>query len=125
VKQPGPQSKHLFGKRKQQHSIRAAGRVKALPAACWIGQGSMNEIHRTLYEFREDLQEIIEVSLRGIVIHGSYVLGDFRANLGDLDFITITETSLNEKTNRCLFSLHKKGYCCYINLRVHIILKHS
>jgi len=68
----------------------------------------MNEIHGTLYKFREDLQEILEENLCGIVIHGSYVLGDFQANLGDLDFIVTTETSLDEKTNRRLFSLHKK-----------------
>lgn len=58
--------------------------------------------------FTRDLTEILGENLFEIIIHGSYALGDFRVNLGDLDYIVVTNNNLDEPTNSRLFELHKK-----------------
>ena len=44
--------------------------------------------------------------LHEIIIHGSYALGDFRSNQGDLDYIVVTKHDLETATNNELFNLH-------------------
>ncbi len=68
----------------------------------------MHIAKETFNQFAEDLRLTLKENLFEIIIHGSYVLGDFRANLGDLDFIVLSDESLDEKTNRNLSSLHEK-----------------
>lgn len=62
----------------------------------------------TFYRFTEDIRLILGDNLFEIIIHGSYVLHDFRANLGDLDFIVLTNDSLDEQMNKNVFRLHEK-----------------
>lgn len=63
---------------------------------------------QTFHKFAEDLVLILNDNLFDIIIHGSYVLDDFRPNQGDLDFIVLTHENLDEISNRRLISLHKK-----------------
>lgn len=63
---------------------------------------------QTFTKFTEDLRLILRKNLFEIIIHGSYVLDDFRANLGDLDFIVLTNANLDEESNKNLSSLHEK-----------------
>jgi len=63
---------------------------------------------QTFSKFKKDLELILREDLFEIIIHGSYVLDDFRANIGDIDFIVLTHTNLDEKTIKSLLSLHKK-----------------
>ena len=58
--------------------------------------------------FSDDLREILEENLFEIIIYGSYVLGDFRANLGDLDYMVVANRNLDEETTSRLFELHEK-----------------
>ena len=68
----------------------------------------MKIAQQTFDQFAEDLMDILKENLFEIIIHGSYVLGDFKANLGDLDYMVITNTRLDEETNSKLFDLHDK-----------------
>lgn len=68
----------------------------------------MELAQKAFCKFTDDLSEILVENLFEIIIHGSYVLGDFRANLGDLDFVVLTKESLDEETNKILFGLHEK-----------------
>jgi len=63
---------------------------------------------QTFSKFKKDLGLILRENLFEIIIHGSYVLDDFRANFGDIDFIVLTHTNLDAKTIKSLSSLHKK-----------------
>jgi hypothetical protein len=64
--------------------------------------------HQTFDSFSRDLTEILKDNLCEIIIHGSYALGDFQANLGDLDYLTVTNRSLDEEAIFRLFELHEK-----------------
>lgn len=68
----------------------------------------MKIAQQTFDQFTDDLKDILKENLFEIIIHGSYVLDDFRANLGDLDYIVLTNRSLDENTNTKLFRLHEK-----------------
>jgi hypothetical protein len=67
------------------------------------------DIQPTFDRFAEDLLVILGDNLYDIIIHGSYALGDFRPNQGDLDYIAVTHSDLDELTNERLFALHD-GY---------------
>lgn len=69
----------------------------------------MRKVRETFRRFENDLRTILDDSLFEIIIHGSYVLGDFRPNFGDLDFMVLCEKSLDEGTIESLSSLHT-GY---------------
>lgn len=56
--------------------------------------------------FIEDMTEILGENLFEIIIHGSYALGDFRPDLGDLDYMVVTGENLDKATNSRLFELH-------------------
>jgi hypothetical protein len=66
----------------------------------------MNIVRQTLNRFTDDLKEILKDNLHEIIIHGSYALGDFRPNRGDLDYIVVTEHDLDTSTNNEIFNLH-------------------
>lgn len=51
---------------------------------------------------------ILGENLFEIIIHGSYALGDFRADLGDLDYLIVTNRNLDISTTSRLFDLHDK-----------------
>lgn len=73
---------------------------------CQIVEGRMSIVQQTFDRFSRDLTEILGDNLCEIVIHGSYALGDFRANFGDLDYITVTNRSLDEDAISRVFELH-------------------
>ena len=66
----------------------------------------MDGVQQTLNRFIDDLKGILENNLHEIIIHGSYALGDFRPNRGDLDYIVVTKHDLTHSTNEELFNLH-------------------
>lgn len=68
----------------------------------------MRIVQQTFDCFSEDLTRILKDDLFEIIIHGSYVLGDFRANLGDLDYLIVTNRNLDEETTSNLFELHER-----------------
>lgn len=68
----------------------------------------MKAVQETLHQFINDLRGILKEDLYEIIIHGSYVLDDFRPGFGDLDFLVLCEENLDEKANRNLSSLHAK-----------------
>ncbi len=74
----------------------------------WIAHGRMKIAQQTFDCFSRDLTKILKDNLCEIVIHGSYALGDFQSNLGDLDYLTVTNQSLDEETIFRLFELHEK-----------------
>jgi predicted nucleotidyltransferase len=67
----------------------------------------MEIAQQTFRQFEEDLRLVLKENLFEIIIHGSYLLGDFRPNLGDLDFMVLTNDSLDKKTSSNLLSLHE------------------
>jgi hypothetical protein len=69
----------------------------------------MDLVERTLDRFAQDLRQVLGGQLVEVVIHGSYVLGDFRPNRGDLDYIVVTNADLGKAANARLFDLHD-GY---------------
>jgi hypothetical protein len=68
----------------------------------------MKIVQETIKQFTDDLRLILNENLFEIIIYGSYVLGDFRSNFGDLDFLVLTNVNWNDKTNRSLLGLHEK-----------------
>ncbi|MCD4706457.1 MAG: hypothetical protein K8S62_01815 [Candidatus Sabulitectum sp.] len=60
---------------------------------------------QTFDQFKKDLTEILGENLFEIIIHGSYVLGDFRPGFGDLDYIAVSNDNLDDATNSSLFKL--------------------
>jgi hypothetical protein len=66
----------------------------------------MKQVLQTLDCFTKDIETILGSNLRDIVVHGSYVLGDFRPNQGDLDYLVVTNTNLDATVNAKLFDLH-------------------
>lgn len=66
----------------------------------------MDIVEQTLDRFTHDLQRVLGDTLLDVIVHGSYVLGDFRPNHGDLDYIVVTNGDLNEAVNATLFELH-------------------
>ncbi|MBD3278732.1 MAG: hypothetical protein GF388_10565 [Candidatus Aegiribacteria sp.] len=69
----------------------------------------MQIVEETLRKFADDLSLILKGNLFEIIIHGSYVLGDFQANHGDIDFLGLTHDNFDEETVANLIGLHK-GY---------------
>lgn len=68
----------------------------------------MQIVQETLRQFTDDLRLILNENLFEIIIYGSYVLGDFRSNFGDLDFLVLTNGNWNDKVNESLLGLHEK-----------------
>ena len=68
----------------------------------------MNIVQQTFDCFKHDLAEILGDNLFEIIIHGSYVLDDFRPNLGDLDYMVVTNENLDDSMNTRLFELHDR-----------------
>jgi hypothetical protein len=68
----------------------------------------MTRAQRTFDRFLADLGSILGSNLYDVIIHGSFVLGDFRPNRGDLDYIVVTRADLDEETNGALFELHDR-----------------
>ncbi|MCK5133086.1 MAG: hypothetical protein KAR40_13145 [Candidatus Sabulitectum sp.] len=66
----------------------------------------MKKSMQTFDCFKHDLTGILGGNLFEIIIHGSYVLDDFRPNLGDLDYMVVTNENLDEAMNTRLFELH-------------------
>ncbi len=66
----------------------------------------MDSVLQTFDRFAKDLKEILGENLHEIIIHGSYALGDFRPNQGDLDYIVVTNDDLETNNNTELFELH-------------------
>ncbi len=73
---------------------------------------------QTFAHFVADLQRLLGENLYDIIIHGSYVLKDFRPNLGDLDYLVVTRTDLTDVINGKLFELHD-GYRSTTALLLH------
>jgi len=69
----------------------------------------MQIVEETLRKFADDLRLILKGNLFEIIIHGSYVLGDFQANQGDIDFLVLTHDNFDKETAANLIGLHK-GY---------------
>jgi len=69
----------------------------------------MQIVEETLRQFADDLRLILKENLFEIIIHGSYVLDDFQANQGDIDFLVLTHDNLDDETAAKLIGLHT-GY---------------
>ncbi len=65
----------------------------------------MQIVEKTLTRFRENLRRHFADSLSDAIIHGSYVLGDFRPNRGDLDFVLVFHSSVTDAQVLDLFAL--------------------
>jgi hypothetical protein len=63
-------------------------------------------VEETLARFKADLVHIFGNNLLEIMMHGSYVLGDFRPHQGDLDYTILTERDLSDTEIDALFTLH-------------------
>ena len=63
----------------------------------------------SIEQFKKDLTDILGENLYEILIHGSYVLGDFTPNRGDLDYTILTERNLSNSSIAKLYRLHD-GY---------------
>ena len=61
---------------------------------------------RTTKQFKTDLISILGDNLYEILIHGSYVLGDFTPNSGDLDYTILAEHNLSNSSIAKLYKLH-------------------
>lgn len=68
----------------------------------------MDRLESTFQEFLSDLRRILGDNLADVVIHGSYVLGDFRPGFGDLDYMVVTHGDLGEQTNGHIFAMHDR-----------------
>jgi hypothetical protein len=66
----------------------------------------MRLVLQTLDRFADDLRSTLGANLLDIVVHGSFVLGDFRPNQGDLDYMVVTDIDLDDSVNARLFDLH-------------------
>lgn len=66
----------------------------------------MDRVQQTFDYFKHDLAEILGDNLFEIIIHGSFALDDFRPNLGDLDYMVVTNENLGDSMNARLFELH-------------------
>ncbi len=68
----------------------------------------MQIVEETLRKFTDDLRLILKENLFEIIVHGSYVLDDFQANQGDIDFLVLTHDNLDDETAANLIGLHKR-----------------
>lgn len=66
----------------------------------------MQIVEETLRKFADDLRLILKENLFEIIIHGSYVLDDFQAYQGDIDFLVLTLDNLDDETAEKLIGLH-------------------
>ncbi|MEW6524653.1 MAG: hypothetical protein AB1445_14090 [Bacillota bacterium] len=66
----------------------------------------MDLARQTFGHFKEDLWAILGPNLYEILIHGSYVLGNFAPHRGDLDYVILTHTDLSDQDIEELFVLH-------------------
>lgn len=53
-------------------------------------------VEETLSRFHEDLEHAYGGRLVDVVIHGSYVLGDFAPHRGDLDFVVLFQSDMRD-----------------------------
>ena len=68
----------------------------------------MHIAQETFRQFTDDLRLILKDNLFEIIIHGSYVLNDFKDNLGDLDFLVLSNGTWDELVTRSLLKLHER-----------------
>lgn len=68
----------------------------------------MRIVEDTLLQFQNDLSGLLGDELYEIIVHGSYALGDFLPDRGDLDYTVATLHNLTEDETKGLFSLHDR-----------------
>jgi hypothetical protein len=85
------------------------GRHQALSTRIRAKAGqSLTLADRTFHRFKGDLGDILGGNLYDVIIHGSFVLGDFRPHRGDLDYVVVTNRDLDDETDAELFALHDR-----------------
>ncbi len=62
-------------------------------------------VEQTLTRFKNDLQDRFGSRLHDLIVHGSIVLGDFRPNRGDIDFVALFTDEPSESDASILFDL--------------------
>ncbi len=78
----------------------------------------MDQTQKTLKRFTDDIRRILQRDLHEVIIHGSYVLGDFKPGHGDIDFVVLTRNNLDEASGERLIELHQ-GYRNSTSLLLH------
>lgn len=68
----------------------------------------MQIVKETFSKFTDDLLLILKENLFEIIIHGSYVLDDFQANKGDIDFLVLAHGNWGDEANTDLIRLHER-----------------